>query len=144
VSSFLDLPASAPAVHTGIVTARFFETWDFYTTLLDFRTIDENDGYVRLQHPSGVELIVLQHELNGDWSELVSATDGRGIWLRLEVEDPASEFERMRAAGIETMRADRGKWRTASFVFRDPNGILIFVAARNRPGRQPLSDASPV
>lgn len=122
-------PRARGAFHAGIVSRRFFETWDFYTTLLDFRTLVENDGYVRLLHASGAELSVLQHELNGEWSELVNATDGCGLWLALEVNDPTSLAARLRSENVDLLPMPAtAKWGAASFALRDPNGVLIFVA----------------
>lgn len=119
------------AFHAGIVSARFYETWDFYTSVLGFRTLSENDGYVRLAHPDGAQLSVLQHELNGHWAEVVSATEGRGLWLTLTVDDAEAEFQRLLASGADVARAHRGaKWGDAACVVRDPNGVLIFIVPR--------------
>lgn len=127
--------AAAGAFHPSIVTAKFDETWDFYTTYLGFRTACEAGCYVQLVHPSGPQIGVLQHELNLEVAEWVSATDGRGFWLNLEVVDADAEYARLQAAGVEIAHeiADQ-PWGDRQFVVRDPNGVLIAIAHRIAPG----------
>jgi len=113
----------------GLVTEKFFETWDFYTELLGFRTLDENETNVLLMHPSGVRLEILKHETNERHAELVSATDGRGFWLNLEVEDVDGEYQRLCAGGVQLVHPpeDQSNGRRG-FTVRDPNGVLICIA----------------
>lgn len=114
--------------HAGIVTAKFYETWDFYTELLGFRTIEEDDHHVLLRHPSGAGLKILRHETNEQHAELVSATDGRGFWLNLDIADVDAVHELMAASstpGVEPLEVGpRGRF----FTVRDPNGVLIRIA----------------
>ena len=84
----------------GVVSGRFFETWDFYTTLLGFRTLAESNTYVHLRHPSGAQLAVLREETEGAPAELISATRGRGFWLFLEVEDAATAHQGLLEGGV--------------------------------------------
>jgi catechol 2,3-dioxygenase-like lactoylglutathione lyase family enzyme len=122
-------PAAVRSFYPGLVTARFYESWDFYTTHLGFRTVQENDTYVHLQHPTGCQLALLQHETASDVPELVSATDGRGFWLGLKVEDADEMHARLVAAGVPIVTAPENKpWGERHFVVRDPNGVLIYVA----------------
>jgi catechol 2,3-dioxygenase-like lactoylglutathione lyase family enzyme len=130
----LDSATSAPPVsvrsfYPGLVTARFYESWDFYTTHLGFRTVEENDAYVHLQHPTGCQLALLRHETAADVPELVSATDGRGFWLGLKVANADEMHARLVAAGVPIVYAPENKpWGERHFVVRDPNGVLIYVA----------------
>lgn len=117
--------------YVGLVTERFFETWDFYTELLGFRTLDENETHVLLMHPSGVRLEILKHETNERHAELVSATDGRGFWLNLEVEDVDAEYERLCAGGVQLVHPPENQANgRRGFTVRDPNGVLICIADR--------------
>lgn len=112
----------------GIVTARFFETWDFYTSVLGFRTFDEDNVSVHLVHPDGARLSLLRHEIDGPHAELISATEGRGFWLNLEVSDFEAAYARLVDAGVHVESTPevtrQGRQRT---VIRDPNGILIYL-----------------
>ena len=124
----LPLPALAP-FFPGIVTARFFETWDFYTTHLNFGTVAESNRELRLVHESGVQLAVLREETDGQPAELVSATTGRGFWLSIDVADAGAVYSRLLDAGVEVASplikaADGAEMR---FSVRDPNGILVVV-----------------
>lgn len=121
--------ASFRSFYPGLVTARFYESWDFYTTHLGFRTVEENDAYVDLRHPNGCGLALLRQETADDVSELVSATDGRGFWLGLKVDDADAMHARLLAAGVPIVHAPEDKpWGERHFVVRDPNGVLIYVA----------------
>jgi len=112
----------------GLVTERFYETWDFYTEHLGFRTLAESDDALLLIHSSGVRLGVLRHETDTENPERVSATDGRGFWLNLAVEDVDAEFERLSEAGAPVVPAlGAGTQTLQSFTLRDPNGVLILV-----------------
>jgi uncharacterized glyoxalase superfamily protein PhnB len=115
--------------YCGLVTEKFFETWDFYTELLGFCTLDENETNVLLMHPSGVRLEILKHETNERHAELVSAMDGRGFWLNLEVEDVDAEYQRLCAGGVQLVHPPENQsLGRRSFSVRDPNGVLICIA----------------
>jgi uncharacterized glyoxalase superfamily protein PhnB len=117
--------------YPGIVTGRFYDTWDFYTTHLGFRTVTECDIYVQLAHPTGAQIAVLRHEVDGPVKELVSATDGRGVWLNLDVADADAEHRRLIDAGVEVVRPlENTSWGDRQFIVRDPNGVLISIAHR--------------
>ena len=120
------------AFYPGIVTARFYDTWDFYTMHLGFRTVTECDIYVQLTHPTGAQIAVLRHEVDGPVTELVSATDGRGVWLNLDVADADAEHRRLVEAGVEIVAPlENTSWGDRQFIVRDPNGVLISIAHRN-------------
>ncbi|GAB1487615.1 VOC family protein [Opitutaceae bacterium] len=132
-SRSLELPArpvSAPsrAFYPGIVTGRFYDTWDFYTTHLGFRTLAEHDTYVHLIHPDGPQLGVLREETDGQESELICATRGTGFWINLEVDDADEAYHRLKSAGVSVGSPPENKpWGERQFVVRDPNGVLIYL-----------------
>jgi catechol 2,3-dioxygenase-like lactoylglutathione lyase family enzyme len=112
----------------GLVTAKFYETWDFYTEKLGFRTISEADDCVRLAHGSGAQLAILRHETDEQHPELVSPTDGHGFWLQLEVADVDGLYQRLSATGVPTVRQlEAAPGGSRSFAMRDPNGVLIRI-----------------
>ena len=125
------LPSEGVAFYPGIVTADFYGTWDFYSTHLGFRTVAECSYYVQLAHPSGAQISILRHELDGQAPELISATDGRGFWLNLDVADTDAEHARLSQAGLEIVAPPEDKpWGDRMFVIRDPNGVLIALSHR--------------
>lgn len=127
------------AFYPGIVSGRLVETWNFYCVHLGFRTVTECGVYVQLSHPSGAQIAILQHELDGPSHELINATDGRGFWLNIEVPDADAEFARLCEAGLEIVSPLENKpWGDRMFVVRDPNGVLIALSHR-MPAAEPLS-----
>lgn len=126
-----EITPDAGRFHPSVVTARFHETWDFYTTHLGFRTTCENGMYVHLTHPNGAQLGLLREELDGLPAELVSAANGRGFWLSVDVADADAEYVRLCAAGVDIAEPiDDKPWGQRQFLVRDPNGILIAIAHR--------------
>lgn len=120
--------------HAGLVTPRLFATWDFYTEHLGFRTVHERRGCVQLFHPCGARLTLLQEEAGIAPAELVSATNGRGVWLTLEVADAGAERRRLRTAGLSPADLpENGPWPPAAFAISDPNGVLVIITPRARP-----------
>jgi catechol 2,3-dioxygenase-like lactoylglutathione lyase family enzyme len=129
-----DFPVFPAPFHTGLVTPRLFATWDFYTEHLGFRTVHERRGCVQLFHPGGARLTLLQEEAGIAPAELVSATDGRGVWLTLEVADAGTERARLQAAGLATEALpENGPWPQAAFAVSDPNGVLVIITPRAGP-----------
>jgi catechol 2,3-dioxygenase-like lactoylglutathione lyase family enzyme len=140
----VDAPAtSKEPFYPSLVTAKFHETWDFYTEKLGFRTVCECGDYVHLEHASGAQLGLLSHEVDGGYAELVSATDGRGFWINLEVPNADAECARLSAAGVEIVTdiADKS-WGDRQFVVRDPNGVLISIAHRLAGSSDTLASAA--
>jgi len=113
----------------GLVTAKLYDTWAFYTEHLGFRTWAESDDLVQLVHESGARLNIMRHETNEQHAELVSATDGRGVWLNLDIVDVDVAYERLCADGVSLVQPLTAGPRGARFfTVRDPNGVLIRVA----------------
>ncbi len=129
-----EYPVFPSPLHTGLVTPRLFATWDFYTEHLGFRTVHESRGCVQLFHPCGARLTLLQEEAGIAPAELVSATNGRGIWLALEVADAGAERLRLGGAGLSPKDLpENGPWSAAAFAVSDPNGVLVIITPRSRP-----------
>lgn len=127
-----DLQASvdgSPAFYPNLVTRKFYETWDFYSANLGFSTAYESDAYVHLTHPSGAQLGLLKHEFDGAPAELISAVEGRGFWLSLDVPHADAEYGRLKSLGVEIAEPLQDKpWGERNFVVRDPNGVLVYIS----------------
>jgi len=116
---------------TGLVTARLFDTWDFYTERLGFRTVAEGQGCVRLLHPCGAQLVLICEECGATPAALVSRVEGRGFWFALEVADVAAERRRLAAAGTKLADLPSAPcWPEGSFMVTDPNGVLVAILPR--------------
>ncbi len=129
MKSSIHLPPLAP-FYPGIVTSRFFETWDFYTTHLGFGTVEESNHRLRLVHESGVQLEVLREETDGHPPELIPAVAGRGFWFTLAVADVWAEHRRLTEAGVELAWGCEEVDDERRFAVRDPNGVLIFLVQK--------------
>ncbi|HRE82037.1 MAG TPA: VOC family protein [Opitutaceae bacterium] len=128
-----------PAFFPGIVSSRFYDTWDFYTTVFGFRTVTECNDYVQLQHSTGAQIAILRHETDGNPAELITGTEGRGFWLNLEVANVDAEYQRLSEAQVPIVSPPETQpWGDRHFVVRDPNGVLIYVAERQQ--RLPLTE----
>lgn len=120
-----------PGFFPSLVTAKFYETWDFYTAVLGFKTLRECDEYVQLSHPSGVQFGLHRHESDGFAPELVSSTDGRGFWLSIQVADADAEYERLEKLGVAGLETPEDRpWGERSFLLRDPNGVVLHISHR--------------
>lgn len=132
-----DFPVFPSPFFAGLVTARLFASWDFYTERLGFRTLSEGGGSVRLQHPCGAQLLLLQEETGQTPAELVSATNGRGLWLTLEVADTAAVRMELTTAGVPVQGLPTaGCWPAGAFAVSDPDGVLVVIAPRTPVLRQ--------
>jgi catechol 2,3-dioxygenase-like lactoylglutathione lyase family enzyme len=138
-----DFPVFPAAFFAGLVTRRYGESWDFYTTHLVFRTVEERDHWVRLLHPGGAQLVLLREEADETPAELVCGTEGRGHWLTLEVADVAAERAALGDASLRVEPVPAARWwREGSFAVQDPNGVLIIVTPRASCVRRAMAVAS--
>lgn len=131
-----DFPVFPSPFVFGLVTARLFETWDFYTERLGFRTVTEGQGCVRLLHPCGAQLVLICEESGVTPAALVTRAEGRGFWFALEVADAAAERQHLAAAGIGTADLPAAPcWPEGSFAVTDPNGVTIAIMPRAKSVR---------
>lgn len=119
----------APSFYPNLVTGKFYETWDFYSDILGFTTVQECGAYVHLAHSSGAQFGLLKHEMDGAPAELISAVEGRGFWLSLCVKDADAEHARLSSLGVPIVEPPQDKpWGERHFSVRDPNGVLVYLA----------------
>lgn len=137
-----DFPVYPSPFVSGLVTARLFETWDFYTERLGFRTVAEGQGSVRLLHPCGAQLVLICEESGVTPARLVNAAEGRGFWLALEVADAVAERSELTTAGLAVEEVPTSPcWPEGSFSVIDPNGVHVILMPRARPVRQSTLDS---
>lgn len=128
-------PVFPAPFHTGLVTRELPESWAFYTERLGFRTADEGEDWVRLVHPSGGQLWLLQEESDAPVAELVPAVEPRGWWLVLEVANPDELAADLRSAGVEAEKVPPGgPWGGGGWRVCDPNGVTVLLVRRAAGG----------
>ncbi|MBP6506097.1 MAG: VOC family protein [Opitutaceae bacterium] len=140
-----DFPLFPSPFFAGLVTHRFFSTWDFYTERLGFRTVAESGAGVRLLHPCGAQLGLMPAETGETPAELVSGTNGRGFWLTLEVADAAAERMRLAVEGVPAqILPETTCWPRGAFAVSDPNGVLVVIVQRASLVKRVAAVAAPV
>ncbi len=102
---------------------------EFYTEVFGFSVIFEADWYVQLLHEaSGIELAFMQPNLDNQPSRLHAEFDGKGVIYSLEVEDAASEYEKIQktsAAIFYPLTIE--EWGQTHFMLTDPAGVTVDV-----------------
>lgn len=102
----------------------------FYTEHFDFTIVFEQDWYVHLVHQSsGAELAFMAPNSDNQPKALHPAFSGEGLVYGFEVEDAASEYERLKShKGIEVVTELKDEeWGQRHFILKDPAGIYVDV-----------------
>ncbi len=119
---------------TGIVTKKVQESKDFYTRLFGCQVIFESDWFVLLRLGNS-DLGFMLPDLQFQPPIFRPALAGQGIWIAIDVDDVASEYERVAALGIPIEVELRSEaWGDRHFAVLDPNGIGIDVVEHHQPG----------
>lgn len=118
------------AVYPLIITDKIKECGEFYTSLLDFKLVFEQDWYIQLLHEqSGVELAYMIHNAENQPAFLHPKFNGEGVIITLEVDDAKTEFERISAIDGITLELayTEEDWGQKHFILRDPSGAYIDI-----------------
>ncbi|MBE2213428.1 MAG: VOC family protein [Opitutaceae bacterium] len=124
--------ASPSALHSGIVTARFVATCEFYFEHFGFAPIEISGEFALLGRADGSRLAVLQAGGDGQPAALSQSTRGAGVWLAFESDDVDALHAHLASRGAEIVCDPEttlsGRRRC---VVRDPNGVLVYVTSRH-------------
>lgn len=122
-------------LNAGIVTDRLAESKAFYTEVLNFGVSFENDFYLLLHTPNGqAEFSFLQPHHPSQQPVFQRPFNGQGVYLTLEVDDVAAEYERLRVLGVPMAFELREEpWGDTHFALLDPNGIGVDVVTYRAP-----------
>ncbi len=118
-----------------VVTDRLTECRDFYTRWLGFRIAFEASWFVYLasagDRPHGIAFMAAEHPSQPPGPETFT---GKGMFLTLQVEDAAAEFERLRKAGVRTAHPLRDEpWGQRRFGLLDPAGMWVDIVQQVDP-----------
>jgi len=129
------------SLFTVFVTPRLTEARNFYVEQFGFRVVFEADWYVQLHGSRGegsppLELAFMSPDVDGQPAALQQAFTGAGAFLTIEMEDAATEYQRLEAAGVLSdlivpLRDEA--WGQRHFVFRDPAGTLVDIVQQIPP-----------
>ena len=92
----------------------------FYRDVLDMEPVSQRDGFIAFQF-GDLRLTITNHsEVKGD------AKDPLRIMVNLAVDDIHSEYQRLRAKGVEFLREpEKEHWGGYVATFKDPDGNVL-------------------
>jgi len=121
-------------LQTGIITQKIKETSRFYIENFNFREKFTSEWFILLHAPASEanELaIMLPDQPQVRLTGFQKPYGGSGIWLILESESVADDYERAKSAAMPIeLPLTEEDWGDTHFVVRDPNGILVDVVQR--------------
>lgn len=115
---------------SGIITDRLAESKAFYTRLFGCKVLFDSDWFVLLELGGG-ELGLLAAGLEEQADVFRPASDGKGLWVVVDVDEVDATYERFLSMGIAiTVPLRDEPWGDRHFVVRDPNGVPVDVVYR--------------
>ena len=122
-------------LNAGIITEKLKETKKFYTEILDFGVIFENEFYILLHtpnHSSEISFLLPNHPSQQPIFQ--TAFNGKGMYLTIEVENVNLVYEQLKNKGISIEIEIRNEdWGDRHFAIMDPNGIGIDIVTYTKP-----------
>ncbi|MDX2279522.1 MAG: VOC family protein [Saprospiraceae bacterium] len=116
-------------IHVAVVVADYDEALAFYTEKLEFELVEdtqlsENKRWVVVRPPGSECAVLLAKAANPLQMSRVGDQTGGRVFLFLQTDDFWTDYERLRAAGVEFVRApEEAEYGTVA-VFRDLYGNL--------------------
>jgi uncharacterized glyoxalase superfamily protein PhnB len=123
------------AAYPVVVTDKLAECREFYTRRLGFQVVFEASWFVYVtsggDHPYGIAFMAPDHPSQPPGPE---AFGGEGMFLTLQVEDAAMEFERLTTAGVSIAYPLKDEpWGQRRFGLFDPAGMWVDVVQQIEP-----------
>jgi catechol 2,3-dioxygenase-like lactoylglutathione lyase family enzyme len=116
-------------LNAGIVTSKIAESKKFYTEILGFGVVFENEFYLLLHTPgreAEISFLLPDHPTQQPIFQPPFA--GQGVYLTIEVADVDKVYREIKSKGAEIKVAIRNEpWGDRHFVIQDPNGIGIDI-----------------
>lgn len=114
-------------IWTGVITEKVKESKAFYTRLFNCEVVFDSDWFVLLQSGE-TELGFMLPNLEEQASVFREATNGKGLWIVIDVDDVDAEYGRIKSlnVAIEVEMRDE-PWGDRHFVLKDPSGIAVDV-----------------
>lgn len=122
-------------LNAGIITNNIAESKQFYSEILDFGIVFENDFYLLMQTPNHqAEISFLKPNHPTQQPMFQTAFEGKGIYLTIEVEDVDKLYKTLIQKGVEIKIEIRDEvWGDRHFVIVDPNGVGIDIVTYSKP-----------
>lgn len=122
-------------LNAGIITEKLAETKAFYTEILGFGVIFENDFYLLMHtpnHSAEISFLLPNHPTQQPLFQ--APFNGQGIYLTIEVDDVDLIYNQLKSKGIAIKIELRDEpWGDRHFAIQDPNGIGIDIVKYTQP-----------
>ena len=114
-------------LNAGIITEKLAETKKFYTEVLEFEVMFENDFFILLNTPGGEsEISFLEPNHPSQQSLFHKAFNGEGVYFTIEVDNVDMLYEEIKKKGVPIKIELRDEpWGDRHFAIQDPNGVGI-------------------
>lgn len=114
-------------LNAGIITEKLAETKKFYTEVLGFEVMFENDFFILLNTPGGEsEISFLEPNHPSQQSLFHKAFNGEGVYFTIEVDNVDMLYEEIKKKGVPIKIELRDEpWGDRHFAIQDPNGVGI-------------------
>ena len=123
-------------MNAGIITSKLAESKAFYTKMLGFEVVFENEFYLLLSAPGGhASLSFLLPNHPSQQPLFRKAFQGQGMYLTIEVEDVDKLYAAIKKKGVPIRIELRDEpWGDRHFAIEDPNGVGIDLVHYKAPG----------
>ena len=122
-------------LNAGILTEKLAESKRFYTEVLDFGVVFENEFYLLMHTPNRqaeLSFLLPNHPTQSPFFH--AAFEGKGMYLTIETDDVDAMYETIKEKGIEIKVDIRDEpWGDRHFAIQDPNGIGIDIVKYSAP-----------
>ncbi len=122
-------------VNAGILTEKLEESKVFYTTILGFEVVFENDFYLLLRAPgeeATISFLLPNHPSQQPFFH--RQYTGQGMYLTIEMDDVDRMYESIKSKGVPIEVDLRDEpWGDRHFAIADPNGIGIDLVKYSKP-----------
>lgn len=125
----------AMKMNAGIITSKLAESKAFYTKVLGFEVVFENEFYLLLNTPGGqASISFLLPDHPSQQPLFRKAFQGKGMYLTIEVEDVDKLYTEIKKKGVPVKITLRDEpWGDRHFAIEDPNGVGIDLVHYKAP-----------
>lgn len=123
-------------LNAGIITPKLAESKAFYTNVLGFGVLFENEFYLLLHtpnHEAQISFLLPNHPSQQPFFH--KPFEGKGMYLTIEVDDVDKVYNDIKKKkGVEIKIDIRNEpWGDRHFAIEDPNGIGIDIVKYTSP-----------
>ncbi|WP_103072597.1 VOC family protein [Aquimarina sediminis] len=122
-------------LNAGIITEKLNETKEFYTNVLDFTVVFENEFYLLMQTPNQqaqISFLLPNHPTQKPIFQ--KPFSNQGVYLTIEVENVDTIYTKLKNKKVPIeIDIQNEAWGDRHFAIVDPNGIGIDIVTYTKP-----------